>query len=252
MKLTLLEHQTTSTSKNFQARLAEELGRLKGELDAAVSLHIRSSSGWVQVEIAGEDSEIVTQLITNKFALAHTDLNDIEPQRNYQAEIIGTSGRGLNFDVGLGSGHIECVVPTSNLNAQLTDGKNMPLRHVVECYCLYPGMKIGVRIAGKTDQEIEGWLADSFIDRLDDWIKTGLDRILAFECFRKEAESSILKTHLTRDIIAVDPLGLTVQSIVCKLGTDAVGLIPKLGQILRNQSLKPFQPKKIKSRCRPW
>jgi hypothetical protein len=252
MKLTLLEHPTASTSKNFQARLEEELDRLKGELDATFSLYTPSGSGWAQVEITGEDNEIVSELIADKFALAHTYPNDIEPQGNYQAEIMGTSDRGLNFDVGIGRGRFECVVPTGNLNAQLADGKNLPLRHVVECYCLYPGMKIAVRIARKTDREIEGWLADRFMDRLDDWNKIGLDRILAFECFRKEAESSVLKAHLTRDVIAVDSLGLTVQSIVCKLGTDAVGLIPKLGRILRNQPLKPFQPKKIKSRCRPW
>jgi len=252
MKLTLLEHPTTSTSKVFQSRLEEEIGQLKGELDAGISLYIPSRNGWTQVGITGEDCEIVAELIANKFALAHLNINDIELQGNYQAEIMGTSGSGLNFDMGIERGHIECVVPNSNLNAQLADGKNLLLRHVVECYCLYPGMKIAVRISRKTDHEIEGWLADSFIDRLDDWIKTGLDRILVFECFRKEAESSVLKAHLTRDVIAVDSLSLTVQSIVCKLGTDAVGLIPKLGHILRNQPLKPFQPKKIKSRCRPW
>ena len=252
MKLTLLEHPTTSTSKVFQARLEEELGKLKGELDAGISLYIPQRNGWTQVGITGEDGEIVAELIANKFALAHLYLGDIDVQGNYQAEIMGASERGLNFDMGIERGHVECVVPTSNLNAQLTDGKKLPLPHVMECYCLYPGMKIAVRVTRKTDHEIEGWLADSFIDRLDDWIKTGLDRIMAFECFRKEAESSVLKAHLTRDVITVDSLGLTVQSFVCKLGTDAVGLIPKLGHILRNQPLKPFQPKKITSRCRPW
>ena len=252
MKLTLLERPTPLTAKDFKPRLEEELGKLKGELDASTTVDGLSTSGWVQVGITGEDNEIMAELIANKFPLAHAELRDVELQGNYQAQITGTNERGLNFDVGPRSSKFEYIIPTENLNAQLADGKNLHIRQLVECYCLYPGVRVAVRVARKTDNEIEAWLADSFVDTLTDWIKMGLDRIQAFECFRKEAEAAILKAHLSRDIIAVDSITLTVQSIVCKIGTDAVGLIPKLGHILRKQPLRPFQPKKITSRCRPW
>ena len=252
MRLTILEHPTTLTAQDFKARLEGELKKLKGELNAVITLEGFSPGGWAQLNITGEDSEITSELITYKFAVAHTDLREIETQGNYKAEIIGANADGLKFDMGLDSRTINCLIPTSNLSSQLADGKPIPLRQLMECYCLYPGVRVGVRTTIKSDHEIEGWLSDGFVDTIADWVATGLDRIQVFECFKKEAELAVVKTHSSRDLIAVDSLTLTLQSIVCKLGTDAVGLIPKLGHILRKQPLKPFQPKKITSRCRPW
>jgi len=252
MRLTILEHPTTLTARDFQARLERELQELKGELNASVTLDGFSPSGWAEINITGEDSEITSELIADKFPVAHTELREIEPQGNYKAEIIGANAEGLKFDVGVDTRTLHCSIPTSNLNSQLANGKAIPLRQLMDYYCLYPGVRIGVRTAIKSDHEIEGWLSDGFLDTVADWVATGLDRIQVFECFKKEADLAVVKTHLSRDVIAVESMTLTMQSIVCKLGTDAVGLIPKLGHILRKQALKPFQPKKITSRCRPW
>jgi hypothetical protein len=252
MKLTILERPTSLTAEDFRVRLEKELKELKGELTASLTVDGFSRKGWAQIRVTGEDSEIVSELISSKFGLAHTELREMELPGVYEAEITGSNERGLRFDVGLDSGPLNCVIPTSNLIAQLADGKPIHLGEVVECYCLYPGVRISVRIARTKDDAIEAWLSDRQIDRLARWITTGLDRIQAFECYRQEAESAVLKTHSSRDVIAVESISLTLQSIVCKLGTDAVGLIPKLGHILRKQKLRPFIPKKIIGRCRPW
>ena len=252
MKLTVLEHPTPLTAQEFQARLENELKELKGELNATITFQGFSPAGWAQINVTGEDTEIISELIAKRFDVAPTELREIEPQGNYKAEIIGSDARGLKFDIGFGTKILGCLIPTINLNAQLADGKPIPLRLLIECYCLYPGVRVGVRVATKSDHEIEGWLSDRFVDGVAAWVTTGLDRILVLECFRKEVELAVLKAHLTRDVLAVRSMTLTSQSVLCKLGTDAVGLIPKLGHFLRKQPLKPFQPKKISSRCRPW
>ncbi len=252
MKLTILERPTSLTEKDFQARLGKELELLKGELNASITMDGFSNSGWTQLHVTGEDSEITAELISKKFSLAHTTPHEIELPGNYPAQIVGSNERGLKLDLGFGTKSSECLIPTSNLNTQLADGKNLPLRQLVECYCLYPGVRVAIRVDRKTGYAVQGWLSDDFLDTLADWVTTGLDRILVFECFKREAESAALKAHLSRDVIAIDSVTLTIQSIVCKLGTDAVGLIPQLGRILRKQPLKPFQPNKITSRCRPW
>lgn len=252
MKLTILERPTALTAEDFRVRLEKELEELKGELTASLALDSFSQRGWAQIRVTGEDSEIVSELISSKFGLAHTELREIEVPGVYEAEITGSNERGLKFDVGLNSGDLNCIIPTSNLIAQLADGKTIHLGQLIECYCLYPGVRTSVRFARTKENEIEAWLSDRQIDRLARWIATGLDRIQAFECYRQQAESAVLKTHSSRDIIAVESITLTLQSIVCKLGTDAVGLIPKLGHILRKQKLRPFLPKKIIGRCRPW
>jgi hypothetical protein len=40
-------------------------------------------------------------------------------------------------------------------------------------------------------------------------------------------------------------LGVLEQVVLCKLGTDAVGLIPTLGRYFKSAVLVPFSPKKI-------
>jgi hypothetical protein len=41
-------------------------------------------------------------------------------------------------------------------------------------------------------------------------------------------------------------LGLFEHALVCKLGTDAVGLISKVGRGLRNARFVVFSPRKIR------
>jgi len=252
MKITLLERPTPLTAKGFGDKLEKTLNGLKGDLTASLTLDGFSERGWARINVIGEDSEIVAELITRKFGVAHTKLNEVDIAGVYDAQPIESDKEGLTCDLGLSGPSPTCLIPSRNLQAQLADGKTMQTRKLVECYCLYPGERISVRATRKTNDEIEAWLSDEEIDLLSRRITSGLDRIMASDCYKEEAEAAVLKTHLTRDVIAVESVTLTMQSIICKLGTDAVGLIPKLGYILRKQRFRPFSPKKIVKECRPW
>ena len=252
MQLTILERATALTAKDFKVRLEKEIKDLKGQLTASISVDGSTKSGWTRISVTGEDNEIVAEIIANRFGLAFTEPRFLEVPGVYEAAAMGTNERGLTFDFGLDPKRLKCIIPTSNLNAQLADGKEIPLEQLIEYYCLHPGVRISTRVTRRTDNEIEAWLSDMYMHRVEDWVTAGLDRILVFDCYKKEAESAVLTTHLSRDVVAVESETLTLQSIVCKLGTDAVGLIPQLGRSLRKQKLKPFLPEKITRRCRPW
>lgn len=252
MKLTILDRPTTLTSKDFKLKLEQALIEVKGDLSGSLTLAGFSPHGWAEINITGEDHEILTQLISRSFGPAVTTIQQIEFPGTYEASIIGPDPRGLRFDIGLGSERYEWIIPTGNLSAQLADGKSTPLRQLMECYCLYSGSRASVRIMGPVGDALDAWLSDECVDRLASWINSGLDRVQIFDCYREEAESAVAKLHLSRDVISVESLTLTLQSAICKLGTDAIGLIPELGHILRKQRLRPFQPRKIRKICRPW
>jgi hypothetical protein len=99
---------------------------------------------------------------------------------------------------------------------------------------------------------LEGWLSDSQIQIFSDAMATRLEQIRVFDCTRQRLESALRRANLERDVISLECNTLTTHSVVCKLGTDAIGLIPKLGSMLRKSELRPFLPKRILADCRQW
>jgi hypothetical protein len=140
------------------------------------------------------------------------------------------------------------------MRAQLCDGKPLSCKEIAESYCINQGSRLTVRITslGVSDDRIEAWLADSQIDLFSKWISSRLDRIQVFNCTRQHLELALRRAYLERDVISVESDSILTHSVVCKLGTDAIGLIPKLGPILGKIELKPFLPKRILTECRRW
>jgi hypothetical protein len=52
--------------------------------------------------------------------------------------------------------------------------------------------------------------------------------------------------RLERDVISVESLGMFEHALVCKLGTDAAGLIRQLGRNLGNAKFTVFNPKSLR------
>ena len=51
------------------------------------------------------------------------------------------------------------------------------------------------------------------------------------------------RTRLNRDVIGMEALGLFEHALTCKLGTDAAGLIPRIGRYMRHADFSVFNPK---------
>ena len=255
MKITILQKPGHFTAKEFNSNLENALRTLKGDLSSTIKLDGFSKKGLARIAITGDDSEVISELVARELGQAQTELAEVELQGVYEGIIAGEMSDGVEVDIGIDRPRPANVkIGVGALRAQLADGKSMGLNEIIRDYCLYSGSKASVRVTrlelGRVD--IRGWFADSHIEGLSSWISGSLDRIQIFDCFQQEAESAIRKTNIERDIVAVEPLTLTAQSVVCKLGTDAVGLIPKLGTPLRKRALNPFIPKRILARYRSW
>lgn len=255
MKITILQRPGKHTSREFSSSLESTLHSLKGDLDASLKLDGFSQKGWARIDILGEDSEVVKELLTRNLGQAQTDLVDIEAQGIYEGIITSGLNDNLQVDIGIESPtHVNVKIALEALRAQLADGKPLRINEIIREYCLIPGSRMAVRIT-RLEQgahSVEGWLADSQIEQLAGWIATRLDRVQVSDSYLREVEYAVRKANVERDIVSVEQISLTAQSVVCKLGTDAVGLIPKLGSVLRQRELNPFIPKRIIARCRPW
>jgi hypothetical protein len=72
-----------------------------------------------------------------------------------------------------------------------------------------------------------------------------LDRLIILGESLEEIELALKMAKCNRDVINIEPLGLFEYAVVCKLGTDAEGLIPKIGRNLRNAVFTVFDPKRV-------
>lgn len=255
MKITILQKPGQLTAREFNPNLEIALRNLKGKLSSSIKLDGFSPTGWTNVDVTGDDSEIVSELVARELGQAQTELLEVEPHGIYEGIIAGETRDGVEVDIGIDTpGLVRVKVGAEALRAQLADGKLIGMGEIIQEYCLFSGNKASVRVTrlDSSKKTIEGWFADSQIEPLSTWIRIGLDRILIPDCFRQQAEAAIRKSDIERDVIAIESMTLTTQSVLCKLGTDAVGLIPKLGRILRKHELHLFIPKRIVARCRPW
>lgn len=74
-------------------------------------------------------------------------------------------------------------------------------------------------------------LADVERDRLYDW-QRGPDRVNVNSATRGEVRATVNRAGHADDIVTIDRLGLLEQSIVCRDGTDAPGLLASVGEYL--------------------
>jgi len=211
----------------------------------------KTNRGWIQIEVTGEDEIAALHLIDRKIGLAPVSLDRLEKVSVIRGRVVfsGKSKSELYVDVGVFSPETcDAAVPLLRLQAQLADGKKLPLQRLIEPFCLYDNLPLKVKIVGNVDAQkklVEAELSEAQLSQITRWIRSSLDRLLVLGAPLSDVEHAVRASKHYRDVIRIEPLGLLEQTIICKLGTDAVGLIPNLGRLLPNAILAPFCPRKI-------
>ena len=250
MKIALLQRKGRVDEERFYTALQNALDDLKGDLTAEIKIQPFSRYGWTVVDVAGDDTEILIELISQKFGLLPSNPSEIEVQGNYRGTV-----RSFDTDliVDIGIEHPQPVyvrVKLSSLRAQLADGRGwVPSREIAELYCLVPGTPISIRVTRLASNEYEGWLSDSQISQFSDWLSCGLERVQVYDCLKTRLDFAISRAKLERDIVSTEQLNLTTHTVLCKVGTDAIGIIPSLGFTIKQSELKAFIPKRIQEKC---
>jgi hypothetical protein len=207
--------------------------------------------GWIQLDVSGEDETVALSLLDREFGLAPVSLDKLKRFSVVQGKVVfsGKSETELHVDLGVFSPETcDAVVSGRRLCAQLADGKEVPFQSLVELFCLYDNMPLEVKVAedaGEGSRTVEAGLSEAQISLFRGWVGCSFDRLIVLGSLFDNVERAVKLSRHSRDIIKVESLGALEQVVLCKLGTDAVGLIPKLGRYLKSSVLVPFSPKKI-------
>jgi len=246
--VTVLEKLYGSGSpETFEKLYSSLISGLKVQLSFAGT----TNRGWIQLEVSGEDETAALSLLDREIGLAPVSLDKLKKFSVMQGKVIfsSKSEKELCVDLGISSPKVlDAVLPEKRLRAQLADGKEVPLQELVELFCLYDNVPLEVKIVQgveEANKNVEACLSEAQFSLFSRWVRCRFDRLIILGSLFSDVERAVKFSRHSRDIIKIECLGVLEQVALCKLGTDAVGLIPKLGRYLKSAVLVPFSPKKI-------
>jgi len=143
---------------------------------------------------------------------------------------------------------IQAVIPLGYLQAQLAGGKNIDLKKISDIYGLQENLPLSIKVNEPNvaeSEQLQAELSAAQIEKLDLWQHSLLDRLIILRASIGEVEEVLERTRLNRDVIDIEKLGLFEHALTCKLGTDATGLIPKIGRYMRHAVFIVFNSKKV-------
>ena len=206
--------------------------------------------GMVQVDISGEDENVALNYLDKEIGICPTRFEHLKKYSEVKGRIIflNKSKTELYADLGIVSPNIiDATIPIEHLQAQLVDGRKIALKKLVELYGFCENLPLTIKVLdiNKEKKHIEAVLSESQISRYRNWTKSFLDRLIILGSSLLEVRLALKKARISRDALNIEPLGLFESAVACKLGTDAIGLIPKIGKILHNSTFSVFSPKNI-------
>lgn len=228
------------------------LGPLRELLESeAKSLHAEWEfslrNRWLEVRARGEDAEVLINLLKDKFGSIPVELSNVEKWDVVRGCVTGAGkvGFGVYVDVGvLDPVARDGLYPLHRMRAQLADGTSKSCRNILDENGLVDDLPLQVRVIGVEGEKISLELSDETQALLARWKRLPFDRVVALGVGGREVEAAIKSARLWFDVIRIEPLSLFAQCLVCKVGTDAPGVIAKLGGRLRGVRLAAVRAQK--------
>lgn len=234
-----------------QLKLVEKdlKNRLKG-LKVETEIQGATSRGWVQIVISGEDEAVASRLLAHDIGVCPVHIEHTQKFSTIKGRVVASSkSKGELFvDIGVFSPNIvDATISLRHLQAQLVDGRKVALEKFVELFGFRENLPLIVKILG-TDKEksrIEAMLSEKQLIQYRNWTQSLLDRLIVIGSSAYETRLALKRSGLNRDVIDMETLGLFEHAVVCKLGTDATGLISKIGRSLKRATFAVLSPKEM-------
>jgi hypothetical protein len=231
-------------------QVSRDLDALLKGLKVEAEILGTNPQGWVQVSVSGEDQKVAERYLADTFGFCPVNLEKVSKYETVKGYVtdLGKSTNELWVDIGVWSPcRVNASIPLHRLQAQLGDGRKIALQKMVDIFGFCNNLPLHVKISSTDLQRrrFEAELPEKQRKQYADWTRSLLDRLIVLGASLGEVKSAIRMAESNRDIAKIEQLGMFEQVIVCKLGTDAAGLIPKIGRNLKRMALSIFSPRRI-------
>jgi len=190
--------------------LAEKANGLEMESDFG------QQEQWLQVRARGEDAEAFLNLLKLDYGV-YIDIGIQDPRPK------------------------DALYPLHRMRAQLADGEPKSAREILDANALVDFVPLKMIVTELEGENISVELDDVARDHLVSWRKYPFDRVIVVGADRAFVENAVRASGLQSDVVKVESLSLFVQSVLCKIGTEAPGVIAKIGNRLRGVGLTSYR-----------
>ncbi len=243
-KATLAEKISERAQRQGPAPLQRLLSREAAGLK--VDWEFSAPQEWLEVKAKGEDADAYLNLLKNRFGEAPRQVSKIERWDVRRGFIVGSGrvGFGVYVDLGMTEPTRKDVLyPLHRMRAQLADGTTIPCREILEENALADDFPVKVLVTEVDGERFTVELADETRELFLSWKKLPFDRVVTLGATRDMVEDAVKKSGLEYDVIKVEPLSIFAQCLVCKVGTQAPGVIAKIGNRLHGIGLASYRAK---------
>ena len=218
--------------------LAEKANGLEMESDFG------QQEQWLQVRARGEDAEAFLNLLKQDYGEARVSRSSLEKWDVVRGFVAGAGriGYGVYIDIGIQDPRPkDALYPLHRMRAQLADGEPKSAREILDANALVDFVPLKMIVTELEGENISVELDDQARDNLVSWRKYPFDRVIVVGADRAFVENAVRASGLESDVVKVESLSLFVQSVLCKIGTEAPGVIAKIGNRLRGVGLKSYR-----------
>ena len=155
-------------------KIRENLNTLLEGLKVEIQTCKRNEKGWTQIDIAGEDTNIALRYLSQKIGTCPTTLDSINKFSTPKGYLTNPkkSKTALGIDIGITTPqNVTATVPLQSLQAQLCDGKKLPLEKISEIYAFCENLPITVKVLSvdKAAKHVEAQLDEKQQDQYKNW-----------------------------------------------------------------------------------
>ena len=199
---------------------------------------------WLTVRAKGEDTDAFLNILREEFGEAPISRKNLEKWDIVKGFVSGAGriGYGVYLDIGIQDPSLkDALFPLHRMRAQLADGEAISAREILDRNALVDYVPLKLTVTGFDGDNITVEMEDKTRERIVSWNKYPFDRVVVVGADKRQVEESVKASGLQSDILEIESLSLFVQSMVCKIGTEAPGVIAKIGNRLRGMGLKSYR-----------
>jgi hypothetical protein len=249
--MTTLTLMIRTSNSNQLKKIDDKLNSEFENLDVENQILGSSAGKWVQISISGEDEAIATSFVNKEIGTCPTTLENVKDLSAVKGYIskVDFEKQALRVDFGVFEPKtIHATIPLAYLQAQLADGKKVDLKKISETFGIIEELPLNIKITNSNVSEsgtVEAEFSVEQLEKIRSWQQSLLDRLIILRSSFSDIEAVLERAMLNRDVIDVESLGMFEHVLTCKLGTDAAGLIPRVGRYMRNARFIIFNPRRI-------